>query len=736
MRFFVVSLLVLSVVTTRFQGLASGSPILASNGNALNSVREYPNVSAFGCILPHAQAFFEPTVCDILLNLHVAMVQGANRALLATSCEPLQVGSQTYSFDNCEDLSSQTGTPFTLYYTLEASPSGGTLFKGGLKVKSTGYDAIAFGRRMIGSNAVIVYPDSAAASGASVDGYKIGSYLASQINAAKGSFPLQDTAAAKTPDGFLVAAFTASLDGTPESWATKPSNMLYVANGKMNGNQIDTHLTFSSRYGNLQVPLAYSSIPPVVASATPTPTPETVPSPSLPVIEPTPGSQPTAETTPAPATTPASEVSTPITTGGASDTVSSQCVTSVTGKSMDYNACYSVTRMAPDFMVYYNFTADPADPASSVLSMAFSGTSDGYFSVGFPQRPGKMVGSNAMILTTCSACSSGANLQQYYLAGEQESDVQVANNMVVSDAFASSNGGVLHGSFKVKLPGVAATISRRRSLLQTSNFQATSYPLIYAAGPVSSSDAPLMHNDEATGNVDLMLGESGSGGGGNLNDNAGVTDSSSKDTYKTAHAWMMVVSWGVMIPVGILTARYFKAMGSWWFHVHRAFQTLAFIIATIALAFGFVANGGWETDLPVHRNLGIAATALAVVQITALVARPAPEHRHRSYWFHMHAWIGRSAAILSIANIYYGIINVQHLGVWAWASYTGVLGAIVLAAVVMEMQRCTTGRFGEIASAKTSANTTPSVSAHNEKAFMTSTTTSPHQWMEARSVPL
>lgn len=36
-----------------------------------------------------------------------------------------------------------------------------------------------------------------------------------------------------------------------------------------------------------------------------------------------------------------------------------------------------------------------------------------------------------------------------------------------------------------------------------------------------------------------------------------------------AHGWLMVVGWGVLIPLGILTARHAKRWDPLWFHVHR-----------------------------------------------------------------------------------------------------------------------------------------------------------------------
>ena len=43
-------------------------------------------------------------------------------------------------------------------------------------------------------------------------------------------------------------------------------------------------------------------------------------------------------------------------------------------------------------------------------------------------------------------------------------------------------------------------------------------------------------------------------------------------------------------------ARSFKDLGGMWFHLHRALQTLGFILGTVALGLGFELSGGWATE--------------------------------------------------------------------------------------------------------------------------------------------
>lgn len=42
-----------------------------------------------------------------------------------------------------------------------------------------------------------------------------------------------------------------------------------------------------------------------------------------------------------------------------------------------------------------------------------------------------------------------------------------------------------------------------------------------------------------------------------------------------AHAWIMAISWGVMIPLGIVMARNFKELDPFWFKFHRHVLQLA-----------------------------------------------------------------------------------------------------------------------------------------------------------------
>ncbi len=201
-----------------------------------------------------------------------------------------------------------------------------------------------------------------------------------------------------------------------------------------------------------------------------------------------------------------------------------------------------------------------------------------------------------------------------------------------------------------------------------------------------SSGQLVQHNSYGSDTVNLGSASNGSSGSTTLGGG-----SSTNDAAKAAHEWLMAICWGILIPLGIMSARYFKLhTDSLWFQIHRAVQTLAFIGGIVGFALGFVIaspSPSWDSyPYAVHRNLGIAVVVLGSIQMISLVARPKPNHKYRPYWYLWHAWIGRTSAILAIANIYYGILNVAVFSSpWAWIAYTSALYAIVFAALVLEI---------------------------------------------------
>ena len=156
------------------------------------------------------------------------------------------------------------------------------------------------------------------------------------------------------------------------------------------------------------------------------------------------------------------------------------------------------------------------------------------------------------------------------------------------------------------------------------------------------------------------------------------------------HARLMVLAWAILVPLGIIAARYFKVTlrQDWpnrldnpaWWHFHRRTQTMAAF--AMAIGFGLALVDGRD-QAPLHQTLGFIVLGLTVFQIVAALLRgtkggptaPAPDGSLRGdhydmtprrIWFERgHKYGGAVALALSVVTILTGLwaLNAPH---WMW----------------------------------------------------------------------
>ncbi|MEM8869237.1 MAG: cytochrome b561 domain-containing protein [Pseudomonadota bacterium] len=148
------------------------------------------------------------------------------------------------------------------------------------------------------------------------------------------------------------------------------------------------------------------------------------------------------------------------------------------------------------------------------------------------------------------------------------------------------------------------------------------------------------------------------------------------------HARIMVVAWGGLVPIGILSARYFKIWPgqhwpaqvdnqNWWV-IHRTCQYSAAVLMCVGL--WMILNAPPLTIAPgPHALLGWSVLCLALVQVSSGLLRgtkggpppdagAAPEPGdhydmtvHRRIFEYVHKFIGYVALLLSVAAILTGL---------------------------------------------------------------------------------
>ncbi|PKU73280.1 Auxin-induced in root cultures protein 12 [Dendrobium catenatum] len=187
-----------------------------------------------------------------------------------------------------------------------------------------------------------------------------------------------------------------------------------------------------------------------------------------------------------------------------------------------------------------------------------------------------------------------------------------------------------------------------------------------------SGHAATGANVRSTATLDLLSGESSGSGNSRLH-------------RKNIHGVLNAVSWGILMPIGAIIARYmrvFKSADPAWFYLHVACQCSAYIVGV----------AGWGTGLKLgsdskgitydsHRDIGIALFSLATLQVFALLLRPKKDHKYRLYWNIYHHVIGYTVIILSVINIFKGfdILDPERKWKHAYIAIIVTLGGIAVA---------------------------------------------------------
>ncbi|KAD1228669.1 hypothetical protein E3N88_43124 [Mikania micrantha] len=209
----------------------------------------------------------------------------------------------------------------------------------------------------------------------------------------------------------------------------------------------------------------------------------------------------------------------------------------------------------------------------------------------------------------------------------------------------------------------------------------TSFNQVWQVGPVNNG-APAIHaldpaNRNSVGVVDFSTGEttaSGSVGGARLR-------------RRNRHGVLNAVSWGVLMPMGAMAARYLKVFtvaNPAWFYIHVATQTSAYIVGVAGWATGLkLGSDSTGITYDTHRNIGIILFSLATLQVFALLLRPKPDNKYRFYWNIYHHSLGYSIIILSIINVYEGLDILDPEKKWKNA-YTGILISLGVITVILE----------------------------------------------------
>ncbi|KAJ8467411.1 hypothetical protein OPV22_029963 [Ensete ventricosum] len=299
------------------------------------------------------------------------------------------------------------------------------------------------------------------------------------------------------------------------------------------------------------------------------------------------------------------------------------------------------------------------DSAAATLSFAFVAPppqSEGWVSWAINPTADGMLGSQALIAFHQPDGSMGVrtyNITGYASISEGPIDFNASN------LAAEYSGGAMRLYGKLKLPAGMTVV---KQVWQVGSSVADGVPQEHGFKP---------ENLQSMGTLDLIKGAISPSGG-------------STNVKKNVHGVLNAVSWGIMLPIGAIIARYlkkFKSADPAWFYLHVTCQIVGYGVGV----------GGWATGLDLgskskgiqyttHRNIGILLFCLGTLQVFALFLRPGKDHKYRFYWNIYHSVVGYTVIILSIVNIFKGleILSVDNKWTMWYCIAVAILGGIEL----------------------------------------------------------
>ncbi|XP_074272888.1 cytochrome b561 and DOMON domain-containing protein At2g04850 [Silene latifolia] len=160
-------------------------------------------------------------------------------------------------------------------------------------------------------------------------------------------------------------------------------------------------------------------------------------------------------------------------------------------------------------------------------------------------------------------------------------------------------------------------------------------------------------------------------------------------TLKMVHGVTNAISWGIMLPIGIVTSRYLRdiqALGPTWFYLHAAMQLTGFFLGTIGFAIGIrLGELSPGKVYGLHRKLGFIAFCMGSLQTLALLFRPRTTHKYRKYWKSYHHFVGYACVVIGVVNVFQGFQVMEASRSYAKLAYCLCLSTIIGVCIALEV---------------------------------------------------
>merc|ERR1712226_557456 len=272
------------------------------------------------------------------------------------------------------------------------------------------------------------------------------------------------------------------------------------------------------------------------------------------------------------------------------------------------------------------------------VDVSVSPGENGWFAVGVNDEVA-MSGTD-MIVAFLDASSGTVSVSDMYASSYQRPAADPDQDVTLVSQSVSD------GRFTARFSRPNSATSQYDKAIQPSGTQ----NLIYAykgSGGGSSLSTFRQHN--SYGNLNVVFSEGAQ---------TAVETSVSKPKAWTSHGFLMATSIGILMPLGVLSARLKKTSlktRGLWFIIHRALQASAVVLAIggFVIAYDMCENRHMHTK---HAKLGATIFALAVFNPVLAAVRPHDKTSDtRKKWYYAHATVGYLVILLGCVNIFWGL---------------------------------------------------------------------------------
>jgi hypothetical protein len=284
----------------------------------------------------------------------------------------------------------------------------------------------------------------------------------------------------------------------------------------------------------------------------------------------------------------------------------------------------------------------------------------------------------------------GINPTGIYMPGTQalaafsNSSGVVVKEYNVTQAVFNGQANLMPGPVSLNYTDISAVLSGTTmtifGTLALGAGKATSLNHVWNRGPSVNSNSTLAPHPVSNDNIQ---------GFSTIDMSSGIATASAlpHQSLKNKHGIINAVSWGILLPIGVMAARYLRPFAfadPLWLYIHVTCQITGYILGIVGWGMGIQLEQYANPIQYRHRNLGVAIFTLATLQVLSGFLRPKKDAKVRIYWNVFHHTIGFATIIIIIVNIFEGIHLLQPDRKWK-KIYIIVIAILAAISLVMEI---------------------------------------------------